>query len=54
MQEVIDKFPWPEQYAKRAFILWANNQGHTNNDPFRKYSIGAEVYGKPIYMFDLL
>ena len=50
MQEVIDKFPWPEQYAKRAFILWANNQGHTNNDPFRKYSIGAEVYGKPIYI----
>ena len=45
-----DNYIRSELKMLRAFILWANNQGHTNNDPFRKYSIGAEVYGKPIYI----
>lgn len=45
-----DNYIRSELKMLRAFILWANNQGYTNNDPFRKYSIGAEVYGKPIYI----
>ena len=45
-----DNYIRSELKMLRAFILWANRQGHTTNDPFRKYSIGAEVYGKPIYI----
>ena len=45
-----DNYIRSELKMLRAFILWANNQGYTGNDPFRKYSIGAEVYGKPIYI----
>lgn len=45
-----DNYIRSELKMLRAFILWANRQGYTTNDPFRKYSIGAEVYGKPIYI----
>ena len=34
----------------RAFIMWAVNEGITNNDPFRKYSIKGQKYGTPYYI----
>lgn len=34
----------------RAFILWANDNGYTANNPFRHYTIGEIVYGTPIYI----
>ena len=34
----------------RAFFRWCNDEGITTNDPFRKFKIGAEVYGTPIYI----
>ena len=34
----------------RAFILWANDNGYTANNPFKHYSIGEIVYGTPIYI----
>lgn len=34
----------------RAFIMWANDNGHTTNDPFKRFTIGEIVYGTPIYI----
>lgn len=34
----------------RTFILWANNQGKTTNNPFRKFKISECVYGTPYYI----
>lgn len=34
----------------RAFILWANGNGYTANNPFKHYFIGEIVYGTPIYI----
>lgn len=34
----------------RAFILWANDNGHTANNPFKHFTIGDIVYGTPIYI----
>lgn len=34
----------------RAFIMWAVNDGLTDNDPFRKYTIKGQIYGTPYYI----
>ncbi len=34
----------------RAFIMWAVNEGLTDNDPFRKYTIKGQKYGTPYYI----
>lgn len=34
----------------RTFIIWAIDNDLTANDPFKKYSIKAPVYGTPIYI----
>ncbi len=34
----------------RSFIIWANDNGYTNNNPFKGYSVGESVYGTPIYI----
>lgn len=34
----------------RAFFHWCNNEEITDNNPFRKFKIGEEVYGTPIYL----
>jgi integrase len=34
----------------RTFIIWAIDNELTTNDPFKKYSIKAPVYGTPIYI----
>lgn len=34
----------------RAFYNWCTRQGITENDPFRKFTIGSQVYGSPIYI----
>lgn len=34
----------------RTFILWANDNDFMSNNPFKKYSIGSESYGRPIYI----
>lgn len=34
----------------RAFILWAIDNGHTTNNPFKHFTIGEIVYGTPIYI----
>lgn len=34
----------------RAFIMWAVNEGLTDNDPFRKYTIKGQIYGTPYYI----
>lgn len=34
----------------RTFFLWCNMNDYTNNDPFKKYKIGADVYGTPYYI----
>jgi hypothetical protein len=34
----------------RAFTLWAIDNGHTSNNPFKHYVIGEIVYGTPIYI----
>lgn len=34
----------------RAFFTWCNGQSITENDPFRRFSVGSQVYGTPIYI----
>lgn len=34
----------------RAFVLWAIDNGHTTNNPFKHFTIGEIVYGTPIYI----
>lgn len=34
----------------RAVVLWAVKNGHTDNNPFARYSIGECVYGTPYYI----
>ncbi len=34
----------------RSFIIWANDNGYTINNPFKKFTIGEIVYGTPIYI----
>ena len=34
----------------RTFIIWALDNDLTVNDPFKKYSIKAPVYGTPVYI----
>ncbi len=34
----------------RAFVLWAIDNGHTMNNPFKHFTIGEIVYGTPIYI----
>jgi site-specific recombinase XerD len=34
----------------RSFIIWANDNGHTTNNPFKHFTIGEIVYGTPIYI----
>jgi integrase len=34
----------------RSFIIWANDNNYTNNNPFKGYSVGESVYGTPIYI----
>lgn len=45
-----DNYIRSELKILRTFVLWAIKNGHTANNPFQKYSIGAETYGKPIYI----
>ncbi len=34
----------------RSFIIWANDNGYTFNNPFKHFIIGEIVYGTPIYI----
>lgn len=34
----------------RTFVLWANNAGYTDNNPFKRYSIKESVFGTPYYI----
>lgn len=34
----------------RSFVIWANNNDLTTNNPFKTYSVGESVYGTPIYI----
>lgn len=34
----------------RSFIIWANDNGYTINNPFKHFTIGEIVYGTPIYI----
>jgi site-specific recombinase XerD len=34
----------------RSFIIWANDNGYTSNNPFKHFTIGEIVYGTPIYI----
>ena len=34
----------------RAFYNWCLDQEITSNDPFRRFSIGSQIYGTPIYI----
>jgi site-specific recombinase XerD len=34
----------------RSFIIWANDNEFTTNNPFKKFTIGEIVYGTPIYI----
>lgn len=34
----------------RAVVLWGVKNGHTDNNPFARYSIGECVYGTPYYI----
>lgn len=34
----------------RAFYNWCTRQGITENDPFRKFTVGSQVYGSPVYI----
>ena len=34
----------------RSFIIWANDNEYTSNNPFKNYSVGESVYGTPIYI----
>lgn len=34
----------------RSFIIWANDNEYTTNNPFKNFTIGEIVYGTPIYI----
>ena len=34
----------------RSFIIWANDNGYTTNNPFKNFTVGEIVYGTPIYI----
>lgn len=34
----------------RSFIIWANDNEYTTNNPFKHFTIGEIVYGSPIYI----
>ncbi|MCD7968772.1 MAG: site-specific integrase [Alistipes sp.] len=34
----------------RSFIIWANDNEYTTNNPFKNYPVGESVYGTPIYI----
>ncbi|MDR0231688.1 MAG: site-specific integrase [Dysgonamonadaceae bacterium] len=34
----------------RSFIIWANDNEYTTNNPFKHYTVGEIVYGTPIYI----
>ena len=34
----------------RTFFNWANNNGYTNNNPYKKFKIVECIYGRPIYI----
>ena len=34
----------------KTFILWAIDEGYTENNPFKKYEIPASVYGTPYFI----
>jgi integrase len=34
----------------RSFIIWANDNGYTTNNPFKHFTVGEIVYGTPIYI----
>ena len=34
----------------RSFIIWANDNEYTTNNPFKHFTIGEIVYGTPIYI----
>lgn len=34
----------------RSFIIWANDNDYTTNNPFKHFTIGEIVYGTPIYI----
>ena len=36
--------------AVRAYWRWCMDMGYTQNDPFRKYSVGSQKYGTPYYL----
>ena len=34
----------------RSFIIWANDNEYTTNNPFKHFTIGEIIYGTPIYI----
>jgi site-specific recombinase XerD len=34
----------------RSFIIWANDNEYTTNNPFKHFTVGEIVYGTPIYI----
>lgn len=36
--------------AVRAYWLWCIDMGYTQNNPFRKYTVGYQKYGTPYYL----
>lgn len=36
--------------AVRAYWRWCIDMGYTQNDPFRKYTVGSQKYGTPYYL----
>ena len=36
--------------AVRAYWLWCIDMGYTQNNPFRKYTVGSQKYGTPYYL----
>ena len=34
----------------RSFIIWANDNEYTTNNPFKHYTVGEIVYGTPVYI----
>ena len=34
----------------RSFIIWANDNEYTTNNPFKRFTVGEIVYGTPVYI----
>jgi integrase len=34
----------------RSFIIWANENEYTTNNPFKRFTVGEIVYGTPVYI----